>query len=320
MHVPIRDMERDGMRLEELSQEAWDISRELHGNVLTVHVPGMFVVNGRRGRYRAVSITGDRCELNCEHCKGTLLKTMSHACDADSLIRFGYNAVERGDLGMLVTGGCDRSGRLPWKEFLPAIRSLKDRTDLTITVHAGQVDGETATALKDAGVDQALVDVIGDDSTAREVYHLSSGMASIRKTMDALTRAELEVVPHILFGINFGQEVGEGEALSLLGNYPLKKYVIVVLMPTRGTPMGTVQPPAPEQVAAFICRARRELPKVRASLGCARPRGRYRSQLDVLAVKAGINTLALPSDQALEEAESRGLTIVHREACCSLDG
>jgi uncharacterized radical SAM superfamily protein len=93
---------------------------------------------------------------------------------------------------------------------------------------------------------------------------------------------------------------------------------VVVLMPRKGTPMELVEPPAPEDVATFIAHARLRLPKLRASLGCARPRGRYRRQLDVLAIRAGINSLALPSDPAIEEAEARGLQLVHRETCCSL--
>jgi uncharacterized radical SAM superfamily protein len=298
--------------------EAWRISRAHHGNLLTVHVPGMFVVNGRRGKYRAVSITATRCDLDCEHCKGSLLTTMVHAASPYALLRIGYEAAARGDGGMLVTGGCDQNGRLPWRQFLATIEKLKAETDLTITVHAGQTDLETARALKHAGVDQALVDVVGDDVTAREVYHLSAGTAAVRETLESLARAELETVPHVLFGIYYGRERGERAALEMLKDYPVKKYAVVVLMPTRGTPMAGVQPPPPERVASFIAHARIELPHVLASLGCARPRGHYRKRLDALAVKAGINSLAIPSDEALNEAERRGLDVVYRETCCSL--
>jgi hypothetical protein len=117
--------------LESLLQEAWHESRRHHGNRLTVHVPGMFVVNGTRGRYRAVSITGDRCDLDCEHCKGTLLETMPQALEPAALVDLGLAAAERGDHGMLVTGGCDLEGRLPWKKYASAIERVKsqDRSD-----------------------------------------------------------------------------------------------------------------------------------------------------------------------------------------------
>ncbi len=304
--------------LDDVFENAWTESRARHGTRLTVHTPGMFVVNGRRGRYRAVSITGNACALECEHCKGTLLRTMPHASDPDSLLRFGLHAAERGDLGMLISGGSDRYGRLPWNDFIPAIGRLKSKTGLTITVHTGILDRDTAAALKDSGVDQALTDVIGDELTAREVYHLEDGTAPIIRTLDSLAAAGLEIVPHILFGLYFGEPRGETTALKMLKDYPLSKYVVVVLMPTKGTPMAQVAPPAPEAVARFIARARLELPNLRAALGCARPRGRYGRELDVLAVRAGVNSLALPSERALRVARHRGLEVVHKETCCSL--
>jgi lipoyl synthase len=301
-----------------LLERAWEVSRSMHGNRLSVHIPGMFVVNGKRGGYRAISITGDKCDLNCEHCKGQLLHTMAHALDPKQLLRRAEAAVSRGDHGMLVSGGCDSVGRLPWKEFIPAIAEIKARTHLKVTVHAGQIDPETAGDLKKAGVDQALVDVIGDEETAREIYHLPDGLASIRRTLEALASADLEIVPHILFGLYHGRAKGEWAALEMLKEYPMRKYAVVVIMPFRGTPMeGTVPPPVLD-VASFIAHARLELPELQSSLGCARPRGRYRKELDVLAIRAGINSLALPSNAALEEARSRGLEVVFEETCCSL--
>jgi len=308
----------ESMNLPELLERGWEVSRSLHGNTLTVHVPGMFVVNGRRGRFRAVSITGDRCDLECEHCKASLLRTMPAANTPESLMDLGMQAWNRGDHGMLVTGGCDSAGRLPWNDYLPVIRALKDRTGLILTVHAGQVDRETARMLKDAGVDQALVDVIADEETAREVYHLPGGTKTVRNTLDALALAGIEIIPHILFGLYYGREKGERNALEILADVPLKKYAVVVIMPKPGTPMAGIAPPPPEAVARFLALARLRLPKLQASLGCARPRGRYRHELDVLAIRAGINALALPSDQAIAEAEARGLEVRYRETCCSL--
>jgi uncharacterized radical SAM superfamily protein len=304
--------------LSDLLADAWEASRSRHGNNLTVYIPGMFVVNGRRGKYRALSITGNRCDLGCEHCKGSLLKTMPAAATPDTLVRLGREAARRGDHGILVTGGCDSNGRLPWQGFISAISTLKAETNLAISVHTGQIDRETANQLKEAGVDQALVDIIGDDDTAKDVYHLADGTSAVRRTMESLASAGLEIIPHIVFGIHYGLERGETQALEMLRQFPLKKYVVVVIMPARGTPMSTVQPPPPERVAGFLARARLELPELEASLGCARPRGFYRRDLDVLAVRAGINSLALPSEQALDEARQRGLNVIYRETCCSL--
>ena len=307
-----------GRHLEELLTKAWNESRARHGNRLSVHIPGMFVVNGRRGRYRAVSITGEACALDCEHCKGLLLKTMPHAETPEALLHLGRETAARGDHGMLITGGCDNGGHLPWHKFLDVIDTSTSETDLIITVHSGQVDVGAAKGLKKAGVSQAVVDVIGDDSTVRDIYHMKEGVTAIRRTLDSLAEAGLEIIPHILYGLHFGKEKGEGAALEMLAGYPLSRYVVVVLMPFRGTPMEHVTPPEPELAAAFIAKARLRLPELKAGLGCARPRGRYRWELDDLAVRAGINSLALPSDKALQRAQQMGLEIAYYETCCSL--
>lgn len=310
--------EHDNIHPSKSLETAWRLSRSFFGNVLTAHLPGMFVINGRRGGYRAVSITGNHCELQCEHCKGILLKSMDHATDGASLKRIGLEAHLRGDSGMLISGGCDAEGKLPWRRFVEDINFLKTATSLTITVHAGVVDLETARLLKESGIDQALVDIIGDDTTASAVYHLPNGAEAIRKSLENLSAVGMPTVPHILFGLHFGREKGEKLALDILGDYPIQKYVLVVIMPLSGTPMESVRPPDPERVAEFIAEARLKYPSLHSSLGCARPRGNYRKGLDILAVNAGVNSIAIPSDGALRHAAQRGLKVVFRDWCCSL--
>jgi hypothetical protein len=303
---------------ENLLKKAYALSRTHFGHALSLHIPGMFVVNGRRGCFRAVSVTGDHCDLGCEHCKGSLLQTMAHALTPDHLVQIGMEAADRGDRGMLVTGGCDHHGRLPWARFLPALERLTSETDLKITVHSGQVDAATARGLARAGIHQALIDVIGDDETARDVYHLPDGVSTVKASLKALLDAGLEIVPHILFGLHYGRELGERAALEMLDGLPVFRYAVVVLVPKKGTPMAGVTPPAPQRAGEFIAEARLALPGARASLGCARPRGKYSRVLEFLAVRAGINALALPSDAAIQEAERLGLSITYHETCCSL--
>jgi uncharacterized radical SAM superfamily protein len=64
--------------------------------------------------------------------------------------------------------------------------------------------------------------------------------------------------------------------------------------------------------------ARLRMPHTLISLGCARPRGDDR--LDVLAVEAGVNRMALPSDEAIARAKAYGLEIRYRKTCCSVPG
>ena len=67
-----------------------------------------------------------------------------------------------------------------------------------------------------------------------------------------------------------------------------------------------------------MAKAREILPAPAHHLGCARPRGRYRARLDALAVEAGINVLAIPSDAALDKARELGVEVSQTDTCCSL--
>lgn len=299
--------------------ESWNLSRSNHGSILTVYSPGMFVYNGVRGKYQAVSITERSCSLGCEHCKGVLLKSMPEVNSPESLLNFALQAHRRGDTGILLTGGCDENGFLPWENFTDTIFEIKKKTNLKVSVHPGQIDQKTASDLKAAGVDQALVDVIGLDKTALEVYHLKDGVNSIIRTMDALSHAGIEIAPHIIMGLHFGEILGEYRALEIIKRYPVKKYVVVVLNPLKQTPMENVVPPTPEEVGNFLVKARLEMPQTLASLGCARPRGKYRLAVDMIAVKVGVNSIALAADKAVELALDMGLEVKYESSCCSVN-
>jgi uncharacterized radical SAM superfamily protein len=298
--------------------QACEISWQHHGQRLDIFLPGMFVAYGRRGRYPAVSLTGSRCDQGCDHCGGRLLETMLPVTSPSELRRVARRAAERGDLGLLVSGGSDPKGRLPWEEFIPTLAEIKAETGLILTAHVARIDKSIAQDLKEAGIRQALIDVVGDETTAREVLHLTDGLAAQEETLAACSAAGLEIAPHIILGLHHGEMRGERAALERLAALDPRLVVFVVLMPMKGTAMAGAVPPSPQDVAEFLVEAREILPRARHHLGCARPRGRYRAELDRLAVYAGINALAVPSDAAMEAAAELGLEVVHHDTCCSV--
>ncbi len=304
--------------LEQALDQARELSWQHHGAKLGIFLPGMFTAYGHKGRYPAVSLTGAECRQGCDHCRGHLLRTMRPAVGAEALYALGKRLAGQGQLGLLISGGSDPQGRLPWAEALPAIERLAKETDLVLTAHVGRIDLATAKALKAAGVRQALIDVVGSEGTAQRVLHLPDGLAAQSETLAACQKAGLELVPHIILGLDHGQLIGEYDALELVAGLEPQRVVFVVLMPLKGTPLAQAQPPRVEEVAAFLAAARQRLPQARHHLGCARPRGRYRAQLDALAVRAGINALAIPSDGALEQARSLGVEVSFQDTCCSL--
>jgi uncharacterized radical SAM superfamily protein len=302
--------------LAERFRKARALSWENHGKEITFYLPGMFTFNGLAGRYPGLSITGKHCDLQCDHCRGLLLRHMIPAETPAALAERCLQLAARGNQGVLISGGCDDRGRLPWNAFLPAIRDVRAQTDLYISVHCGLLDDRTARELKIAGVDQALIDVIGDDTTYRRVCHVPFGVSAIERSLDSLNRSTIPVVPHIVCGLDYGRMGGERAALERIARFHVEQVVVVSLMPARGTPMWGVETPTAEAVAEIIADARLRLPETKIALGCARERGNTR--MDRLAVDAGVNRMALPSEEAVERAKDYGLKIRYQRTCCSV--
>lgn len=305
-------------KLSRLLEDARRISWNNLGRQITFFLPGMFIQNGLSGKYSAISITGSRCDLMCDHCQGKLLESMIPVADPAALFETCMALAQKGDCGVLISGGCNRDGCLPWEPFLPAISAVKEKTRLFISVHAGFIREKDAAGLKQAGVDQALVDVIGNDETLQRIYHVPFGVERIVAGLDALQKAGLPVVPHIVCGLDYGRMRGEQQALDIVARFAIEQVVILSLMGIPGTPVQRVSPPRAEEVAGLIAMARLRMPRTPISLGCARTRGNDR--LDVLAIDAGVNRMALPSDAAIERAQAYGLDIRYQKSCCSVPG
>jgi uncharacterized radical SAM superfamily protein len=104
----------------------------------------------------------------------------------------------------------------------------------------------------------------------------------------------------------------------MLTRYPVSTLILVVLTPLTGTPMQHIPPPSVDEVARFFGTARLAAPATPVNLGCARPLGQVKSDLDQAAIDLGLNGIAYPADGAIEYARSRGLTPRLFEYCCSL--
>jgi uncharacterized radical SAM superfamily protein len=305
-------MDEFGRRLNRARELSW----QNLGTNITFYLPGMFSCDGMRGKYPMISITGDHCKLQCNHCRGKILEKMIPAATPALLVDKCQELHGKGMLGVLISGGCDANGELPWEPFLEAIYAVKSATGLLISIHSGLVDMEQAMELKQAGVDQALIDVIGDDETFRKTCRLPFGVDRIEKSMEALTNAGIPMVPHIVCGLDGGRIKGEKTAVAMISRFPVAHLVIVSLMDISKTTSFRTTLPKPEDVADVIVEARFQMPQTVISLGCARQRGNRR--METIAVDAGVNRLAMPSDEAIERSESYGLNTRFQKTCCSV--
>ena len=94
--------------------------------------------------------------------------------------------------------------------------------------------------------------------------------------------------------------------------------VLVVVMPFYAPAHRPFATPDPREVGAFFMDAREALPDTPLLLGCARPAGRLKAEIDTYAVLAGLNGIAHPSDGMVELAVRLGRGVRVTPTCCSI--
>jgi uncharacterized radical SAM superfamily protein len=267
--------------------------------------------------FPSISITGSSCALKCKHCNGKVLDTMVPALTPEELFDVCAKLKNDGGVGCLVSGGCLPDGSVPIGKFVDTIAQIKEKLGLTVIAHTGVIDYPTAKRLKDAGVDAALIDIIGSDETIREVYRLDVSVEDYDRSLRAFHESGIPFVPHVLVGLHYGELKGELKALKTISKYSPSAVIIIAFMPIRGTPMAKVIPPEPEDIARILVSARLLMPETPLVLGCMRPKGKHRINTDLLAVRAGVDAIAFPVEEAIQLAESMNLEASFSPLCCS---
>ncbi|MFC1717857.1 radical SAM protein [Candidatus Poribacteria bacterium] len=300
------------------SYESQEVSRNVYFYAPTIkRYETDEYVNKRYPFFVPVSITGKKCRLNCDHCRGKILESMHEAHDPESLYSLALRLKERGCRGILVSGGAGIDGSVPLTGFAPVMARIKHELGFKMAVHTGLVDEEMADALSEACVDSAMVDVIGSDETIRSVYHLKASVSDYENSLKYLAERDVRVSPHVVVGLHYGEILGEYDALEIISRYDIASLVLVVLTPMCNTPMVEVIPPGVEEMKGILTIAREMFPSTPILLGCARPAGKYRLELDKAALDIGINGIAYPAEGVVTYATEKGLTPVFSEYCCS---
>ncbi len=306
----------------EYLQRAWSLTRECYGQWINFYAPSILEYDAEgfkkpvKNIFQSVSVTGRRCLLMCEHCKGRLLESMHSATTPEQLLKLGESLYNNGCRGLLISGGSDLNGSVPLKPFIESISLLRKKFGMKIAVHTGLIDYQTARMLKEAGVESAMIDIIGDEETIREIYHLDKKPGDFEKALNNLIQAGLEVSPHIVVGLNKGMVKGELKALEMISKSKASNIVIVALKPLDPGELGN-RVPKPLEIGRIITIARLMNPMKKILLGCARPGGLHKVKTDLLAIKAGVNGIAFPTQEALNYAGKLGLKENFIGYCCS---
>jgi lipoyl synthase len=272
-----------------------------------------------KNSFPSFSITAGACGLNCDHCRAEILKPMLPATSPamlDQKVR--HLVATQGLQGFLLSGGSNRRNEIPYERYYPVVERLKrDFPDMKIAIHTALTDERGARSMEAAGVDTAMMDVIGADATIREVYHLDRPVEDFEATLAALCATSMEISPHIVIGLHYGRIVGEPNALDIVSRYALNALVLVVVMPFYAKP-GLYAVPDTSDVGRIFLEARRRLADRQVLLGCARPPGLHKRATDAYAVMAGLDGIAFPADGAVAVANAIGRPFHQEHACCSI--
>ncbi len=273
-----------------------------------------------KASYPAFSITGGACALSCDHCQAKILEPMIPATSPADLDRKVRDLILMKDLGgFLLSGGSNRRNEVPYDRYFPVIERLKrDFPRLRVAVHTALLDQQRASRMESAGIDVAMMDVIGAEETIREVYHLDRPVADFEATLAALTATSMDVVPHVVIGLHYGRLLGEEQALEMIARYPVDALVLVVVSPIYAPPDRPFVTVPVEDVARVFVAARRRIEHAPVQLGCVRPAGRHKLATDAYAVMAGFDGIAYPADGIVALARAIGRPVEQEHACCSI--
>lgn len=272
-------------------------------------------------KFPSVSMSGNSCALSCKHCNHTYLNDMQNLTEPDELLNSCRRFADEGAVGFLLSGGCDKNGAmLNLRKLLPIVKQIKKETDLVVKLHTGLVDKELAEDIVAAGVDIASVEVVGSNETIQEIFDFNATVDSYADTLQNLEAAGMPyIVPHVCIGLHYGELKGEFHALEVIKNFcDPSLLVLIIFRPTKGTILEQCKIPSADDVSTVVEKAKELFPDKDVSLGCIRPRARFREEIELAALKAGVTRMEIPSKNTLRCANEMGYTIKKIHACCAL--
>ena len=274
--------------------------------------------NEKTDSFPPLSITGNSCSLKCDHCNAEILKSMDSVIIPDDLYRRANQIFKSKGKGFLLSGGSNAKGIVEILPYIDTIKKIKADFKLKVIVHCGIITEEIADGLLDAGVDSAMLDIIGDEDTIRTVYHLKASVDDYDNSLKYLSERNIPCSPHVVIGLKHGKISGEFNAVDIISKHNISSLVLVGFMPMGNTKMENITPPEPEEIGDVFIYAREKFTRTPVLLGCERPYGMNKFKIEELAVKAGLNGIAYPSEGIIPFSKELKLKPLYSDVCCSL--
>ena len=112
---------------------------------------------------------------------------MTAAETPEALKTAAERIADQGGRTILISGGANKEGRVPLLPFIQVMKEIRSELGLQVLVHTGLVSEDLAEGLVEAGVDLALLDIIGDNRTIRDIYHLEASVEDFEQSLKLLT-------------------------------------------------------------------------------------------------------------------------------------
>jgi len=257
-----------------------------------------------------VSLSGRKCSFACQHCNSLYLNNMKDTAVSEMLLKNNYYK------SILISGGYKINAEIPIIENRFFI-DLVVKNGYKINVHPGLAETE---AIKYLSFINPVIsfDFLTDEKTIENIYRpkgiINSG--KIKKVLDEFLKNNLNVVPHIILGINYGNISGEYEAIEYISRLNLPNLVFLVFNPTKNTPFEFAPEPEPSEIEKILFYARNLMPDTSFMLGCMRPRGKNRQKTEEIALKYGFNKIVMASEYTENLLLENNVKIIHSEECC----
>jgi uncharacterized radical SAM superfamily protein len=281
----------------------------------------------------SVSTTKDYCELNCKHCNKRYLKSM-YDIDDKNLIE----TLKRKDKStVLISGGSLKDGSVPFYKQMQKIEKLKNNGYL-LNVHTGFLPSQYFHYL--TIFDSISIDIVGDQEILKEVYNLDVNISNLRDNIlqidEFLSNARFKnsdlnekipkIVPHITIGILNYKDSYEEKAIDFIGKLNVDKVIFNFLIPTKGTFYAKAKMLEIKRLSEIINYARSTLPGKKIYIGCMRPFGKSRVELDFACFELSVDAIVNPSKEFVIQLKKLyqgdfskdGSFIEINEGCCSL--
>ena len=244
-----------------------------------------------------VSVTADSCPMNCKHCGGVYLKHMVPVWEMEGYVKEGRKV-------FLISGGMDRSGRIPFERWRELLRDLKERYKLKYNFHVGFPEERDEVANELADVISA--DFFADPDVMEEVYGIRR---SPLKQLEVLKSYERPVIPHVTIGVLCGKMSHEFRAIEMLSK-EFSSIVLNVFIPTPETAYADCPPPDIGEVEKVFAVAKKLFKVV--FMGCMQPKGKYREELQ-FRVKERVDGITKPVFEGKRVFDCCAFQVLRRE-------